>query len=1098
MKTSCGCCKGIAPLTPMTERNRPGLESLAYRIGTYATFFETMKAGLSDADLSALAALKTRDTDDPAIALLDAWSLVADVLTFYQERIANEGYLRTATERRSILELAGLVGYTLRPGVASTAYLAYTLDQNSEVTIAVGSRAQSVPGPGELPQSFETADPLAARDAWNNLGPRQVQPQIITPDEPEIYIAGTNANLKPNDFVLLDAGSGQTPRKVAAADTDFAKNRTHVTLQDSKQDPKKISVMMSKVAANSGVSSPFDRMVGSVAPLTKPPADHPRNALQLPRSIPDLFAPQADTIPSLLTTFHPEMDGKIYTALKNAAVTPDPAVNVYAFRVQASPFGNNAPPKPILDNQGKAIGTEEWPLVGSTEIVIAVNAGMLEGSFRDFKPLTNIAEDASFISISIKQGSVSATAMFSSSGLTNPVKLGNWLVDVTVPAGNAGDYIFTFRKPLARVFKITTQASGLSVAADGAALMQCPAGQVTISSDDGHRTVVAVGPNGRSFAVDDQKAISPDANVILLDSTYDQILPKSWAIVEQPSRETTVTQVLKVEKVSASNYGMSAKVTRLTLAKPWLHPDTDLTLAIARETTIYVQSEKLSLADEPINEVVSGARIELNDLYAGLLPGRWLIVQGERTDISGVTAAELVMLSGVEQDVQTVTAAAAPGSAADSGAASPPDAAAGSGGSATPASRPGDKTHSFLVLAKELAYPYKRDTVNIYGNVVRATHGEGRAEVLGSGDAGQELQAFPLHQSPLTYVATTTPNGTQSTLQVRVNEVLWHEVDTLADLAPDDRNYVTRTDEAGKTTVIFGNGKHGARLPSGSGNVSAAYRNGIGSPGNVAAEQISLLATRPLGVRSVINPLPATGGADKDTRDQARRNAPLGVTALDRLVSVQDYSDFARTFAGIAKASAVQLSDGRRRLVHLTIAGNADIPIAPESDLYKNLLLALQTLGDPHLAVKVEARELLLLVISARIQVKADYKWELVEPEVRARMLDVFGFDQRDLGEDVRRSEVIRSLQQVRGVNYVDLEVLDSISEKVARPAANGKDAGNDLRSKLADLGANSLATRIPVHLAESDPNSHAPRPAQLAYLSPKVPDTLILTEIPQ
>src|SRR5260370_33886264 len=145
MKPSCGCCKGIEPFTPVTERNRPGLDALVYRVGTYATFFETMKAALSGGDLSALAALRTRDTDDPAIAFLDAWSLVADVLSFYQERIANEGYLRTATERRSILELARLVGYTLRPGVAATAYLAYTLDPNNEVTISPGSRAQSRP-----------------------------------------------------------------------------------------------------------------------------------------------------------------------------------------------------------------------------------------------------------------------------------------------------------------------------------------------------------------------------------------------------------------------------------------------------------------------------------------------------------------------------------------------------------------------------------------------------------------------------------------------------------------------------------------------------------------------------------------------------------------------------------------------------------------------------------------------------------------------------------------------------------------------------------------------------------------------------------------
>src|SRR5437773_6710890 len=113
-----------------------------------------------------LKGLTTRELNDPSIALLDAWATVADVLTFYEERIANEGYLRTATERRSILELARLVGYKLRPGVSSSVYLAYTLEDDAETTIPAGSRSQSLPGAGEQPQSFETSDLLIARAAW--------------------------------------------------------------------------------------------------------------------------------------------------------------------------------------------------------------------------------------------------------------------------------------------------------------------------------------------------------------------------------------------------------------------------------------------------------------------------------------------------------------------------------------------------------------------------------------------------------------------------------------------------------------------------------------------------------------------------------------------------------------------------------------------------------------------------------------------------------------------------------------------------------------------------------------------------------------------
>ena len=104
----------------------------------------------------------------------------------------------------------------------------------------------------------------------------------------------------------------------------------------------------------------------------------------------------------------------------------------------------------------------------------------------------------------------------------------------------------------------------------------------------------------------------------------------------------------------------------------------------------------------------------------------------------------------------------------------------------------------------------------------------------------------------------------------------------------------------------------GARLPTGAANVKAVYRRGIGKGGNVRAGQITLLSTRPLGVKEVINPLRASGGADKEGRDQARRNTPLAVMALDRLVSTRDYADFARTFAGIGKALATEATDGAR------------------------------------------------------------------------------------------------------------------------------------------------------------------------------------------
>jgi hypothetical protein len=245
----------------------------------------------------------------------------------------------------------------------------------------------------------------------------------------------------------------------------------------------------------------------------------------------------------------------------------------------------------------------------------------------------------------------------------------------------------------------------------------------------------------------------------------------------------------------------------------------------------------------------------------------------------------------------------------------------------------------------------------------------------------------------------------------------------------------------------------------------------------------------------------ASGGADRESRDQARQNAPLAVAALDRLVSTRDYADFARTFAGIGKASAARLSDGRRQLVHVTIAGTNDIPIDETSDLYRNLRKALRDFGDPYLPIRVGLRELLALIISANVSVLPDYQWESVEPKIRTTLLDVFGFQRRELGQTVFLSEVIRAIQQVDGVAYVDVDLLSSISEaELSSP---------DLEKKLEQLAATTTPeSYLLVHLAETvGPPRMAgyqilPRngifPAQLAFLTPDVPDTLILKEVPQ
>jgi hypothetical protein len=208
---TCGCCSGTAIETPQGELNLPGLSAIAYRTGTWATFRESMLARLSSADYPALASLKTRDTDDFSIALLDASAVLFDILTFYQERLANESYLRTATQLRSLTELARLIGYQPAPGVAAETYLAFTIKAatglpsdptTTAITIPAGTQAQSVPAQNQTPQSFETSADILAKADWNAL-PITTSIPWIAPGANGLYLAGATNQLNPGDSLLI-------------------------------------------------------------------------------------------------------------------------------------------------------------------------------------------------------------------------------------------------------------------------------------------------------------------------------------------------------------------------------------------------------------------------------------------------------------------------------------------------------------------------------------------------------------------------------------------------------------------------------------------------------------------------------------------------------------------------------------------------------------------------------------------------------------------------------------------------------------------------------------------------------------------------------
>lgn len=491
---------------------------------------------------------------------------------------------------------------------------------------------------------------------------------------------------------------------------------------------------------------------------------------------------------------------------------------------------------------------------------------------------------------------------------------------------------------------------------------------------------------------------------LYLDREYPEITPGSGVLLRDATHEVWV-RVHAAEAQGVEGYGLTARVTRLETDDKGLSPQGGDPVAIldfgTRDTTAFALPEPLALSDLPITDPVgqaSGAlgadQIELATPELLLKPGKTLAITGERADLAGVTTTE------IRQLVQNVIR----------------------------------QDHSLLTLDQPLAHRYRRDTVRVFGNVALATHGETVAELLGDGDATKTFQSFTLKSGPLTHVSARNARGMAPAIELRVNRVRWDLVEDFRAAGPHDRVFTLRVDPDGAAQVVFGDGIRGARLPTGQGNVEALYRRGAGLSGHLEAGQLSLLATKPAGLKGVTNPLPPSGGADAEQLEGARRNAPMGVLTLGRAVSLRDYEDVARGFASVAKARADWTFDGFARPITITVAGQGGISLPESGDDMRNLRAALAAAGESDLRVSVRNHQPVGFGLRARLFADPAYMPEDVIAGARAAVLAAFSFDARALGQGVSQAQVIAALQSAPGVLGVDLDALHTGTTETLQP----------------------------------------------------------------
>ncbi len=842
----CGC-GSLVETTPVNIDPPSFQTTIPYRVGRHSSFMASQLSEFStDPDL---AMFSSRDPSDPAIALLDSWATVLDVLTFYQERIINEGFLGTATERHSILELGHLIDYQLAPGVSAETYLAFSTDEipNSpvEVSVPAGAKVQSVPFEmGELPQTFETSTDLTAKTALNDMRLELALYTEPAASDTQIYLDVSDAQLKSGDALVILGNE-------------------RVTSGSSRR------WQVRRVLAAEAIAE---------APVTRQPA---------------------------------RTEVTLETPLDNATRLPQSEIRAFAFRQRASLFGHNAQPWDTLP--------------------ISLRLGELP-------PI--LISDLSGVSLTAK--SLSAAAVNAE------------LIDGESIAHKTNMHIFDDFQ----ILETTTDS-------------------------------LIVGPYaGRADSWADAH-FDADEEYIYLDQMHDSVVAGGWLVLRKADAGGTDEELFYIEEaaeVSHSDFNLTAKVTRVKLS------GTGLEKFSPRNATVYCASDAVAWARKPIEEPIDGLTLRLEQEVADLVEGQMISIRGD--DESGQAVAMI-------RTVDSLTTVAAQGSAEMQD-------------TITNATE--------ITLTRELDTALAQDSVRINGNVVAANHGETRSEAIGSGNAALAFQILELSGNPLTYVSSagsTTSggsNGRTSTLELRVNDILWKEAPDFSHAASSDRIFQQTMDNDGNVSLTFGDGKTGARLPTGSNNVSATYRVGTGLAGLLDADRLTQPMTRPVGIRGVTNPLPSSGAEDPETLDTARQNAPTTVKTLNRIVSLTDYEDFARAFAGIAKAKVTSLWDGARTLVHLTVTGAEGASLGPEDKTYTNLVAAIDGARPRGQPIRIENGDVVAVAIEAEIWVHPDYLAESVLADIRSALEANYCFEARNFGAPLAASGVVAAMQAVEGV----------------------------------------------------------------------------------
>ncbi|MCC2672313.1 MAG: baseplate wedge subunit, partial [Armatimonadetes bacterium] len=270
------------------------------------------------------------------------------------------------------------------------------------------------------------------------------------------------------------------------------------------------------------------------------------------------------------------------------------------------------------------------------------------------------------------------------------------------------------------------------------------------------------------------------------------------------------------------------------------------------------------------------------------------------------------------------------------------------------------------------------------------------------------------------------PEAALPAVTLRGGGLVWKAARELLSSDRFSPEFVVEAESDGTAALRFGDDVLGRQPTS---VLTAAYRVGTGSAGNVGAETLVEVDAPFDGIDRVRNPLPAEGGADPEALETARLNAPAAFRTQERMVTDADHVELAGRHPEVQRAAASRRWTGSWYTVFLTIdrRGGRPIDAAFEAEL-REFLEPYRLAGND---LEIDAPSLVSLEIALRVCVtpgadRGRVRSALTELFSSGSMADgsrgFFHPDSFSFGQPVYLSRVIAAAMSVPGVDYVSVD----------------------------------------------------------------------------